>query len=143
LPDEGNIFISVCDRDKPAMVPLARELADMGFTIYATRGTSTVLRNAGVPSLGLFRISEGRPNVIDLIRENLVNWMINTPSGAAPRIDEVSMRMEGVVNGVPITTTISGLRAAIKGLIARRETEGLPVCSIQKYHEQIRGASIR
>jgi len=65
--------------------------------------------------------------------------MINTPSGAVPRVDEASMRMEGVISGIPVTTTINGLRAAVDGLKARRRTKRLPVCSLQKYHEQMYG----
>ncbi|MFO8053802.1 MAG: AAA family ATPase, partial [Bacteroidales bacterium] len=91
LPEGGNVFISVCDRDKEQTVPLARQLADLGYTLYATLGTATVLREAGIRAQAIFRISKGRPNVIDMIEEGNVGWIINTPSGGTPRRDEIRM----------------------------------------------------
>ncbi len=135
LPTSGAIFVSVRDEDKPELIPLARRLADLGFTIYATRGTSTLLRNHGIPSHALFRVSDGRPNVLDLIEERAVKWIINTPtSGTAPRTDEIRMRASAVIKGIPITTTLDGLRAAIHGLETLREMKRVEVCSIQEYH---------
>jgi len=135
LPTSGNVFVSVRDEDKAQVVPLVSELVDLGFTIYATLGTSTVLRDAGIASLALFRISAGRPHVIDLVEEQNVGWIVNTPSsGAKPRIDEIRMRAHAVIRGIPITTTIDGLKAAINGLQALRSMEHLEVCSLQEYH---------
>ncbi len=135
LPAAGNVFLSVRDTDKAAIIPMAAELLRMGFTIYATLGTSTTLRNAGIGCEALFRISDGRPNVIDLIEEKRVNWIINTPAtGVLPRTDEVRMRAHAVIRGIPITTTIHGLRAAITGLQALREMGSMDVCSLQEYH---------
>jgi len=135
LPVSGNVFLSVRDGDKKDVVSLARSLIDLGFTIYATLGTSTVLRNQGIKSQAIFRISKGRPNVIDLIEEKNVGWIINTPSsGADPQIDEIKMRAHAVIRGIPITTTIDGLRAAINGLTALKTSKRMEVCSIQEYH---------
>ncbi len=140
LPESGNVFISVCDRDKPAVVPIAAELDKLGYVLYATRGTATVLRENGIRAQALFRISEGRPNVLDLMLEKNVGWIINTPSGAEPRADELRMRADAVLRGVPITTTIAGFQAAVDGLRARRRsgTPDIEVCSLQEYHEKIR-----
>mgnify|MGYP000120851649 CR=1 FL=1 len=135
LPVSGNVFLSVRDADKDAVVPLAERLQRLGYTLYATLGTSTVLWNHGIKSRALFRISKGRPNVLDMIAEQNIGWIVNTPSsGEAPQIDEVRMRAGAVVRAVPITTTIDGLRAAVEGLEALRQAETLAVCSLQEFH---------
>ena len=134
LPQSGNVFVTVRDSDKEQIVPLARKLLDLGFRIYATRGTSTVLRDNGIPSLGVFRIAEGRPNAIDMIEERNVGWIVNTPSaGPEPTVDEVKMRAHAVIRGIPITTTMDGLKAAIHGIETLRNTGTIEVCSIQEY----------
>jgi carbamoyl-phosphate synthase large subunit len=135
LPTKGNIFLSIRDEDKQEIIPLAKRMHEMGFTIYATVGTSTLLRGSGIPTHALFRISEGRPNVVDLIEEKQVQWIINTPSsGPVPRIDEVKMRSHAVIRNIPITTTIHGLRAALTGIDAVRESDRVEVCSLQEFH---------
>jgi carbamoyl-phosphate synthase large subunit len=137
LPLGGNVFISVCDHDKQAVIPLARELVEMKFNIYATRGTATVLRDAGVKAQALFRISEGRPNVQDLIRDGEVAWIVNAPAGAAPLLDDTKMRSDAVRRGIPITTTLRGVQAAVQGLKALRRLQSFEVLSIQEYHRHV------
>ena len=123
------------DSDKPAIVPLARELVKLGFSIYSTVGTSTVLRNEGIPSKAVFRIADGRPNVIDMVEEKEISWIINTPSvGVSPKMDEIKMRSHAVIRGIPITTTIDGLRAAIDALNSLKRIGYMEVCSLQEYH---------
>jgi carbamoyl-phosphate synthase large subunit len=135
LPDKGNIFLSLRDVDKEAAVPLAEELVSLGFIIYATRGTATHLYNAGINSKAVFKISEGRPSILDMMDEYDVQWIINTPSnGPSPKVDEIRMRARAIMKGVPVTTTISGLSAAIEGLKALREMRNMEVCSLQEYH---------
>ena len=134
LPGSGNVFLSVCDRDKPAIVPLSRDLVELGYRVYATLGTATVLRGEGIKAHAIFRISAGRPNVLDLIEDGEVGWIINTPSGASPRADEIRMRGDAVIKGIPITTTLAGLRAAIQGLQAKRRLQTMEVCSLQEFH---------
>ena len=135
LPETGNVFISVRDEDKEAAVALARELCKLGFELYATTGTSTALWEAGIRSHAIYKISEGRPNATDLIEAREVAWIVNTPSaGAVPRRDEVRMRAHAVIRGIPITTTLDGLRAAANGLKALRGSGGIQVCSLQEYH---------
>ncbi len=136
LPDSGNVFVSVRDQDKARVIPLVRRLAAHGFTIYATLGTSTVLRDNGIASEAVFRISDGRPNVIDMVEEKRVGWIVNTPSsGAVPRLDEVKMRAHAVIRGIPITTTLNGLQAAVNAFDALRGRSRLDVCSLQEYHQ--------
>ncbi|MBN1698824.1 MAG: carbamoyl-phosphate synthase large subunit [Spirochaetales bacterium] len=135
IPSSGKVFVSVRDEDKDEIVPLARRLVELGFSIYATRGTSTVLRDNGIRSQAVFRISSGRPNIIDLIEEKNISWLINTPSsGINSMIDEIKMRSHAVIRKIPITTTLNGLRAAINGIKSLRETEHMEVCSLQEYH---------
>lgn len=136
LPVTGNVFISVKNEDKPKIVPLARRLLQLGFTLYATEGTSTALWNHGIPSRAIFRISTGRPNALDIIQAKQVNWIVNTPSGGeSPRVDEVKMRAEAVIRGIPITTTLNGLEAAVQGLETfKNSRQRMEVCSLQEYH---------
>jgi carbamoyl-phosphate synthase large subunit len=135
LPTAGNVFLSIRDEDKQEVLPSARKLVEFGFTIHATVGTSTLLRNHGIRCHAMFRISEGRPNVVDMIEEKQVNWIVNTPSsGASPKLDEVRMRSHAVIRNIPITTTIHGLKAAIKGIEAMREHKRIEVCSLQEFH---------
>ena len=135
LPISGNIFLSVRDVDKENLVPLAKRLIGYGFRIYATRGTSTMLRDYKLKSEALFRISDGRPNILDMMAERDVAWIINTPStGENPQIDDIKMRANAVVKGIPITTTLDGLRAAIDALETFKEMKHMEVCSLQEYH---------
>jgi len=135
IPLSGGVFVSVRDEDKPRAVLLAKRLQKLGFAIYATNGTSTTLRNNDVPSQAAFRISAGRPHVIDLMAENRVNWLVNTPTaGETPMLDEVKMRSESVGRGIPITTTINGMEAALDGLESFVKSQRLEVCSVQEYH---------
>lgn len=135
LPTGGNVFLAVRDIDKDAVVPLAKKLVDLGFTIYATRGTATVLYEAEVDCKAIFRISRGRPNLLDMMDEEDVSWIINTPEPSAEaKVDEIQMRARAVALGVPITTTLSGLSAAIDGLKALRDFRVMEICSIQEFH---------
>jgi len=114
LPTEGNVFLTVRDIDKDEVIPLAQGLVDLGFNIYSTRGTATRLIEEGVAVNALFKIGDGRPNILDMMESGDVAWVINTPStGAAPMVDEIQMRAQSIRNGIPITTTISGMAAAV------------------------------
>ena len=136
LPESGNVFVAFRDLDKEAAIPLVKDLVKLGFNIFATRGTATCLYDAGIKSEAIFRISRGRPNLLDMIDENRLQWIINTPEPTAEaKVDEIQMRAQTVANGIPITTTISGMEAAIEGLKAIRESGGrIEVCSLQEYH---------
>lgn len=139
LPSAGNVFLSLRDEDKARGVKLAAQLAKLGFQIYATLGTSTMLYDAGIKTRAVFRISRGRPNLLDLIREKAVQWVINTTeSGAEAMVDEIRMRSQSVISGVPITTTIAGLIAALEGLTDKADFGRFEVCSLQEYHRHVR-----
>ena len=136
LPKGGNVFLSVRDEDKPQVAELAAQLKSLGFGIYATLGTSTYLWNRGVESKAAFRISRGRPSVIDLIRKGEINWVVNTSeSDGEASGDSVQMRSCAVSAGVPVTTTLAGFAAAVAGLAEERAENA--VYSLQEYHRQV------
>jgi carbamoyl-phosphate synthase large subunit len=133
LPTGGNVFLSVKDADKINIVKLGKELVELGFTIYATSGTATALIAAGLTVRRLFKLSEGRPHVIDMMKNDKIDLIINTPSGKTPRKDEVKIRSTAVERRIPILTTISGVQASIWAMRSI-QTKGLTVKSLQEYH---------
>ena len=139
LPTKGNVFLAVKDEDKDAVVPLAKRLVEMGFGIYATCGTSTRLWDNGVKSQAIYRISRGRPNVLDLIRNKDVAWIVNTSEpGAEAMVDDVRMRSAAIIHGIPISTTVAGFEAAILGLDDYTRFGEFSVCSLQEYHRKLK-----
>ena len=134
LPLGGNLFVSVKDSDKKVIVPLAREFADLGFSLFATLGTATVLKEAGIPVTKLNKLNEGHPNVLDMVKNNEMHLIINTPGGKQQRADEIIIRSTAVAHRVP---TITVLRAAIATAAAIRSMKAGPleVRSIQEYHQ--------
>jgi carbamoyl-phosphate synthase large subunit len=136
LPTGGNVFLSVKDADKHNIVKLGKELVELGFTIYATSGTAAALAAAGVTVNRLFKLAEGRPHVIDMIKNDDIDLIINTPSGKTPRKDEVKIRSTAVESRIPILTTISGVEASIRAMRSI-QTKGLTVQTLQEYHRKI------
>jgi carbamoyl-phosphate synthase large subunit len=135
LPREGTVFVSVKDSDKRDTIFVVKKLVDMGFNIVATAGTGKVLRRNGVPVKILNKIAEGRPNVLDMIKNGNVHLVINTPSGKNPRADEARIRYLTVTYQIPCATTTSGAQAAVNGIESLlRET--LEVCPLQDYHKK-------
>ncbi len=133
LPAGGKVFISVSDAHKKDVVPVARQFADLGFDIVATSGTAAVLEKAGLKVQRVLKLLEGRPNVIDLLKNKEIQLVINTPSGAAPREDEVKIRTTAIYTGTPIMTTLSGAKAAARGIAALKKS-GYGVKTLQEYH---------
>jgi carbamoyl-phosphate synthase large subunit len=133
IPRKGNVFISVRDKDKRAVVFLAKRLCDLGFHIYATAGTAAVLEKNELKVRVLPKIAQGRPNILDLMKDGKVQWVINTPSGRIPREDEVKIRSQVVLYNIPYTTTISGAQATINGMDALFKAD-LQVKSLQDYY---------
>jgi carbamoyl-phosphate synthase large subunit len=136
LPQSGRIFVSVRDSDKKNVVKLARGFRDLGFTLCATIGTAKVLQGDGIEVQPLFKLAEGRPNVLDLIKNGEVQLVINTPAGKTPRVDEVRIRTAAVAHKIPIMTTLAGANAALLGIQAMRD-KGLNVRSLQEYHAEL------
>ena len=135
LPLKGGIILSVRDEDKNKVVVLAKKLYAMGYEVWATRGTSTVLWSAGVESNALYRIPLGSPNAIDLIRRGKAKWIVNTrEDGESAAHDSARIRSAAVAAGVPVTTTLAGFAEAIKGIEAVRSDEtSLAPRSIQEW----------
>ncbi len=133
LPASGRVFISVSDAHKSEVVDIAKRFADLSFELVATGGTAAVLEKAGLKVRRISKLTEGRPNAIDLLKNRELQLVINTPSGEKPRADEVKIRTTAVYTGTPIMTTISGAKAAALGIAALREN-GYAVKCLQEYH---------
>ncbi len=138
IPTSGGIFLSLRDEDKEEAIPRVRALQKLGFQIYATRGTSTLLYDAGIPAHAVYKISRGRPNLIDLLNEKKVQWIVNSSeNGLEALADEIQMRSHAVLTGIPITTTLSGFQAAVDGVLEQAEFGRFEVCSLQEYHQHV------
>jgi carbamoyl-phosphate synthase large subunit len=132
LPLKGSVFISVNDSDKKEAAALAQQFVDLGFEIISTGGTASVLEKAGLHVRRVFKLSEGRPNTIDLLKNREIQLVINTPSGQVPRSDEVKIRTTAVYTGTPIMTTLSGAKAAALGIAALKKS-GYQVKTLQEF----------
>jgi carbamoyl-phosphate synthase large subunit len=116
VPLFGNVFISVRDGDKQAIVLVAKELAELNFTIFATTGTAACLRDAGVPCQLVNKISQGRPHILDKIRDGEISWIVNTSLGKRTTEDSYSIRRAALDYHIPYNTTASGAGALVKGM---------------------------
>jgi carbamoyl-phosphate synthase large subunit len=123
LPRGGTIFISVADRDKPEVIPISRALAGMGYRLMSTRGTAAALRAADIQVEEIPKIQEGRPNLIDHMKNGQVALVINTPSGKGARTDEGKIRAAAVAHGVTCITTLAAAQAAVEACGALRQNE--------------------
>jgi carbamoyl-phosphate synthase large subunit len=130
LPRRGKVFVSVAQRDKPEVVPIARSLADMGYQIISTRGTAQALRQAGLEVVEVPKLQEGRPNLIDYMKNDQIALVINTPSGKGARTDEGKIRAAAVAHGVTCITTLAAAQAAVAACRALAEQE-LTVSALQ------------
>jgi carbamoyl-phosphate synthase large subunit len=133
LPAGGKVFISVSDAHKKQIASIARQFAGLGFELIATGGTAAVLEKAGLQVQRVMKLLEGRPNVIDLMKNKEIQLVINTPSGAVPREDEIKIRTTAIYTGTPIITTLSGAKAAVLGIAALKKS-GYSVKTLQEYH---------
>jgi carbamoyl-phosphate synthase large subunit len=138
LPRSGNVFISVRDKDKRAIVFIAKKLQDLGFHILSTSGTAAALKQNNISVKILPKIAEGRPNVVDFMKDGKIQMVINTPSGRIPRQDEVKIRSCVITYNIAYTTTISGAQATVNGIEALVK-ENLGVKSLQEYHRKVTG----
>jgi carbamoyl-phosphate synthase large subunit len=138
LPASGKVFISMKKNDKAKAVPIARELIVMGYEVVSTQGTAEAFLREGIPVRTVLKLSEGRPNITDLIRNGEIKLIINTPSGKGPFLDESKIRSLAVSFNIPCITTMNAARAAIRGLKAVK-SKGLDVKAIQDYHGEIQG----
>ena len=123
LPTEGTAFISVTDHDKPHVAEVARKFVDMGFKLVATAGTADILEEAGMSVDRVYKVKEGRPNVVDLIKGERIQLIVNTPHGQDPFFDEKAIRRAAVQARIPTITTLSAARAAAEGIAALQSGE--------------------
>jgi carbamoyl-phosphate synthase large subunit len=133
IPRSGTIFISVLDRYKERIVPIARRLVDLGFSLVATAGTAQVIGDAGVPVNAVLKVHEGRPNIVDLIKNRQVQLVINTPRGRRSRDDQIAIRREALMHQIPTVTTVPGASAVVTGLESLLKGK-LDVLPLQEYH---------
>ena len=133
LPLEGKVFISVSDMHKNEVPTLAKDFVGLGFELVATAGTAKVIEEAGLQVERINKLAEGRPNPLDLLKNNELQLVVNTPSGEVPRSDEVQIRTSAVYTGTPIMTTISSAKAAVNGIRAIKKS-GYAVQTLQEYH---------
>ena len=133
LPLSGHVFLSVSDAHKHEVAEVGKLFAELGFELIATGGTAQVLEAAGLKVRRILKISEGRPNAVDLLKNREIQLVINTPAGETPRADEVRIRTTAVYTNTPIMTTLGGAKAAALGIAALRRN-GYAVQTLQEYH---------
>jgi carbamoyl-phosphate synthase large subunit len=135
LPTQGCVFVSVTDHDKPHVGDVARKFVDMGFNLVATAGTADVIEAAGMACDRVYKVKEGRPNVVDLIKGDRIQLIINTPEGADPFFDEKAIRRAAVTARIPTITTLAAARAAAEGIAALQRGE-VNVRALQQLHAE-------
>jgi carbamoyl-phosphate synthase large subunit len=133
LPSEGNVFMSVKNKDKRNIVFVAKKLFDLGFKIYATKGTGKVLVNNGMEVIFINKVSEGRPHIVDMIKNGDIRFIINTPSGRNPKMDEVLIRASAVQYKIPYTTTLSGAQAVVNAIESMKKGT-IKIKALQDYY---------
>jgi carbamoyl-phosphate synthase large subunit len=133
LPTGGNVFVSVKDSDKEAVIPVVREFVKLGFGIISTSGTAATLAKAKIKVKKVFKLHEGRPNVLDRVKNGDINFIINTPSGKIPREHEVMIRNAALAARIPIMTTVRAAQASANGIRSLQKSK-VQVRSLQEYH---------
>jgi len=135
LPVEGNLLITLADKDKPDLFPIAKKIHELGFNIYATEGTSAFLSGHGIPNTPIKKLHEGRPNLTDAIKNKDIHLIINTPAGRSSKYDDSYIRMTAIQYKVPYITSMAAAEASIEGIEAVKKRKTLPK-SLQEYHKE-------
>jgi carbamoyl-phosphate synthase large subunit len=135
LPTSGRVFMSANDRDKPYIAEVAKKFAELGFSLVATHGTAKILEDAGLQVERVYKVKEGRPNVVDLIKGDRIQLVINTPHGIEPWFDEKAIRRAAVIARIPTITTLSAARAACEGIAALQRGD-VKVYALQQLHAE-------
>ena len=138
LPQKGNVFISVRNEDKKDVVSVAKKLSDLGFKLFATFGTAEFLKKDDIEVESLPKLHEGRPNIIDLIKDDKIDLIINTPAGRLTKEDETKIRSHAILYSVPLITTIAGAQASVNGIENLIKKPQITVKSLQEYHKDIK-----
>jgi carbamoyl-phosphate synthase large subunit len=137
IPLSGTVFISVKDKDKRYIKPLADELITQGFSILATKGTADYLEKAGLPVTRVNKVLEGRPHIVDILKDGGVDLVINTTEGIASLRDSLSLRRTALMNKVPYYTTMAGAKAVVRAMVRLKEMGGLGVAPLQEYAKNV------
>ena len=135
LPTQGTVFLSVTDHDKPQVVDVAHRFVDMGFKLVATHGTADIIEGAGLGVERVYKVKEGRPNAVDMIKADRIQLIVNTPHGPDPYFDEKAIRRAAVTARIPTITTLSAARAAADGIAALQRGE-VRVQALQQLHAE-------
>ena len=137
LPLEGTVLISVSDRDKPEVVEVAKEFAKAGFHIIASQNTCKLIREAGIPAEMVYKLTEGRPDMLDLITNGKIDLIVNTPVGQKRKMDDSYLRKAAIKKKVPYMTTMAAAMATISGILSLKKHGSSEVQSLQKLHGNI------
>ena len=138
LPLEGTVLLSVCDRDKPELVDIAKSFADLGFRIIATGKSYEMIIDAGIPAERIYKMYEGRPNITDEIANGAIQLIINTPAGKTSAHDDSYIRKSAIKHRIPYITTMAAAKASVEGIKALKENKHFGVKSIQAHHADIK-----
>jgi carbamoyl-phosphate synthase large subunit len=136
LPTKGTVLITIADRDKDRITDVARNFSEMGFNILCTRGTKQYLADHGIESTLILKVHEGRPNIIDAIKNREIQLVVNTPAGRLSEYDDSYIRKDAIKYKIPYITTTSAARSSTQGIMERQNAE-YKVKSLQEYHEEI------
>jgi len=141
LPSEGTVLITVSEEDKPSALPVAKQFKDIGFNIKATKGTCQFLSDNGIESECILKMHEGRPNILDSIKNGEIKLVVNTPSGKQSKHDDSYIRKAAIKYKIPYITTVAAAAATVKGIAAFQQKAG-QVKSLQNYHADIKKAQV-
>ena len=133
MPQKGTVFLSVNDRDKRHVGSLGKDLLALGFRLLATRGTAAALEAAGIEAEPVFKVNEGRPNIVDLVKTRKIDLIINTPLGRESFYDEKSIRRAAIRHNIPCITTLAAGQAAALGIRALLD-QSVEVAALQDLH---------
>ncbi len=142
LPLKGNVLLTVADKDKKSLLPIARRIKDLGFNIYATEGTSRFLRERGIENTLIKKLHEGRPNIADTINNKETNLIINTPVGRSSKYDDSYIRMNAIKHKIPYITSLTAAEASVEGIESMTKSNSLPK-SLQDYYKCLSGDAQR
>jgi len=135
LPTEGNVLLTVADRDKPDLAPIARQLKKLGFNIFATENTSKYLKEKGIPNTLINKVAEGRPDIVDAIKNKEIQLIINTPVGRLSKYDDSYIRILAIQQKIPYITTMQAAKASVEGIEDVKKKDTFPK-SLQDYHKE-------
>ena len=137
LPTQGNALLTVADKDKPELLPIAKKLKDLGFSIYSTEGTAKFLKENGIDVEVVKKLHEGRPNIVDAISNRKIKLVINTPIGRGSKYDDSYIRMRAIQHKVPYITSMAAAEASVEGIEAAQKKKVLPKSLQDYYHENL------